>query len=194
MVRLLGEHEAGGARERIEAGLGQGQELVLAVPVGEHREHEEGQPVLDRLVERGQDARLVHVPRAPLQQLLGLFAAVAAEVAVQQVDHGPQVPSLLHVDLEQVAAVVHGGRAVAQQALLLDGRGLGVALRDDDAPQGVAELAGHFLPGGVPEEVPEPDLALVLGRGEEDPPPVVRHLHVVEVRPALASTEMAVRR
>ena len=50
-----------------------------------------------------EDARLVGVARAALEQLLGLFAAVAAEVRVQQVDHRPQVAALLDVDLEQVA-------------------------------------------------------------------------------------------
>ena len=67
VVRLLGEHEAGGARERVEAALGQREQLVLAVAVGEHREHEEGEPVVDRLVERAEDARLVGVAGAALR-------------------------------------------------------------------------------------------------------------------------------
>ena len=50
------------------------------------------------------------VAGAPLEQLLGLLAAITAEVRVQQVDHRPQVPAFLDVDLEQVAAVVHAGR------------------------------------------------------------------------------------
>ena len=41
VMRLLGEHEARGARERVEAALGERLELVLAVAVGEHREAEE---------------------------------------------------------------------------------------------------------------------------------------------------------
>ena len=64
----------------------------------------------------------VEVPRSSLEQLFGLFAPVPSEVRVQQVDHGPQVPALLDVDLEQIAAVVQAGGTGAQQALLLDAR------------------------------------------------------------------------
>ena len=88
-------------------------------------------------------------PGAALEQLLGLLAAVAAEVGVQQVDHRPQVAALLDVDLEQVAQVVQRRRGVAEQALLLDGGRLGVALGDDDAAQRVAELARDLLPRRV---------------------------------------------
>jgi hypothetical protein len=76
--------------------------------------------------------------------------------------------------------------AVAQQALLLDRGRLRVPLGDDDPPQVVPELPGDLLPGRVPVEVAEADPAVVLGRSQEDPPAVVGHLHVVEVRPALA--------
>ena len=95
VVRFLGQHEAAGARQRIEARFGERRELVLAVAVGEVGEHEERQPVRRRLVEGAQDARLVGVARVPLQQLLGLLAAVAAEIGVQQVDHRPQVAAFL---------------------------------------------------------------------------------------------------
>ena len=73
-----------------------------------------------RLVERAEDARLVGIARAALQQLLGLLAAVAAEVRVEQVDHRPQVTAFLDVDLEQVAQVVERRRGRAEDALLLD--------------------------------------------------------------------------
>ena len=106
VVRLLLEHELAGPAQRVERGLLQRAELVLAVPVGEVGEHEERQPVRGLLVERAEDARRVEVTGVALQQRLGLLAAVAAEVGVQQVDHRPQVPALLHVDLEQVAQVV----------------------------------------------------------------------------------------
>ena len=45
VMRFLGQHEAARARERIEARLGKRAELILAVAVGEEREHEERQPV-----------------------------------------------------------------------------------------------------------------------------------------------------
>ena len=93
-----------------------------------------------------EDARLVHVARVACQQLLGLLAAVAAEVGVQQVDHRPQVAALLDVDLEQVAQVVQRRTGVAEPVLLLDRSRLGVALGDDDAAELGAELARHLLP------------------------------------------------
>ena len=135
VVRFLGQHEAAGARQRIERRFGEALELELAVAVGEVGEHEERQPVADRLVEGAEDARLVGVAGVALEQLLGLLAAVAAEVGVQQVDHRPQVAAFLDVDLEQVAQVVERRAGVAEQALLLDRRRLGVALRDDQAAQ-----------------------------------------------------------
>jgi hypothetical protein len=92
---------------------------------------------------------IVGVAGAALEQGLGFLAAVAAEVGVQQVDHGPQVAAFLDVDLEQVAHVVERGAGHAEVALLLDRGRLGVALRDDDAAQGRAVLARHFLPGGL---------------------------------------------
>ena len=88
-----------------------------------------------RLVERAEDSRIVGIAGAALEQRLGLLAAVAAEVRVQQVDHRPQVPALLDVDLEQVAQVVERRAGEAEAPLLLDRRGLGVALRDDQPPQ-----------------------------------------------------------
>src|SRR5712692_7500569 len=68
VVRLLGQHEAARARQRIEAALGQAGQLVLAVAIGEEAEQEEGQPVRGLLVEGAEDARLVRVARAPLEQ------------------------------------------------------------------------------------------------------------------------------
>ena len=59
VVRLLGQHEAAGARERVEARLGERRELVLAVAVGERGEAEEVEPGGDRAVERAEDARVV---------------------------------------------------------------------------------------------------------------------------------------
>jgi len=89
VVRFLDQHEAAGARQRVETRFGQRGELVLAVAVGEIGEHEEGEPVGRLLVEGAEDARLVGIARMALQQHLGLLAAVAAEIGVQQVNHGP---------------------------------------------------------------------------------------------------------
>ena len=45
VMGLFRQHEAAGARERIEAAFGERGELHLAVAVGEEGEHEERQPV-----------------------------------------------------------------------------------------------------------------------------------------------------
>ena len=68
--------------------------------------------------------------------------------------------ALLDVDLEQVAQVVQRRRGEPEQALLLDRRRLGVALRDDDAAQVGAVLAGHLLPRRLAHVVAEVDLAV----------------------------------
>ena len=120
-----------------------------------------------------------------LEQLVGFVAAVTAEVAVQQVHHRPEVTSFFDVHLEQVAHVVEARRGVAEVALLLDRRRLGVALHDEQAAQLGAMLAGHVVPHRLALAVAERDAPIGLGVGEEDAPPVVGHPHVVEVRPAL---------
>jgi hypothetical protein len=125
------------------------------------------------------------VAAAALEQLLRLLAAVAPELAVQQVHHGPEVPALLDVHLEEVPQVVEAGGGVAEQALLLDAGGLGVALRDDEPAQDVAVLAGHDLPRVLAHVVAEADLAVGHRVGQEDAPAVIGHLHVVEVGPAV---------
>ena len=120
-----------------------------------------------------------------LQHLVGLVAAVATEVAVQEVDHGPQVAALLDVDLEQVAHVVERRGGQREVTLLLDRCRLGVALHHDQASQIGSVLTGHLLPHVLTLVVAEGDLAVGLGLGQEDAPPVVGHLDVVEVGPAL---------
>ena len=185
VVRLLGQHEAARARERIEAALGQAGELVLAVTVGEEAEHEERQPVGRLLVEGPEDAGLVGVARAALQEPLGLLAAVAAEVRVQEVHHRPQVPAFLHVDLEDVAQIVERGTRAPEVPLLLDRGRLGIALGDDQPPQRAPILSGHLLPGRRALVLAERDAASGLRLGQEDAPAILRHLHPVEVRPAL---------
>ena len=185
VVRLLGQHELGRARQRVKAGFGQCTELELAVAVGEVGEHEEAQPVRRLFIEGLQNARVVLLAGTTLQQRFAFLAAVAAEVLVQQVDHGPQVPAFFDIDLEQVAQVVLAGAGQAQMALLLDRGRLGVALRHDDAAQVGAVFAGDVLPGVFALVVAKVDLAILLGRVQEDAPAVVRHLHMAELGPAL---------
>jgi len=56
---------------------------------------------VDRLVEGAQDARLVGVARAALEERARLLAAVASEVGVEEVGHRPEVAALLDVHLER---------------------------------------------------------------------------------------------
>src|SRR5271154_2415339 len=79
-------------------------------------------------------------------KFLGFFTSVAAEKRVQQVDHRPQMAAFLDIDLEQVAQIVERRAAQAEQALLLDRSGLGVALGHDQPAQGRTVLARDLLP------------------------------------------------
>src|SRR5439155_23432532 len=90
MVSFLRQHEAAGAGERVERGLSEALQLELSVAVGEIAEAEERQPVLDRLVEGAEDARLVDVARVARKKLLGFLAAVTPAVSAPDVHHGPE--------------------------------------------------------------------------------------------------------
>ena len=185
VMRFLLEHELAGAGQRVEAALRQRRQLKLAVPVGEVGEHEKGQPVGGRLVERAQDAGIVGVAGMAGEQQVGLVAAVPAEVGVQQVDHGPQMPGLLDVDLEQVAQVVEARRGLAQGGAAARPR----PARCRPAPRSSRRRSARSSPGTdrphrLAQAVAEAHGAVRLGIGQEDAPAVVRHLHVVEVSPA----------
>ena len=185
VMRFFGQHEFRGAGERIETAFGQRAQLELAVAIGEVGEHEKSEPVGGLLVESAQDARIVFVARTALEQGLGLFAAVAPEVLVQQIDHRPQMAAFLDIDLEKIAQVVLAGRSEAEMTLLLDRGRLGVALRHDDAAQIGAVLAGHVLPGGLALVLAEVDRAAFLALVHEDAPAIVGHLDMTEVGPSL---------
>ena len=106
-------------------------------------------------------------PAAPFEQRLGFLAAVATEVAVEEIHHRPEVASLFDVDLEQVAQIVLAWAREAQLTLLLDRRGLGVALRDDDAAKVRAIFAWDVLPGVLALVVAEMNLAILLRPGSK---------------------------
>ena len=123
------------------------QELEFSITIGEIGEHEECQPVRRPFVEGAEDPRIVLIARAALQQGVGFLAAIATEVPMQQVHHGPQVTALFDVDLKQIAQVIERRAGESEMALLLDRGGFRVALGDDDPPQIGAMLAGNVLPG-----------------------------------------------
>ena len=93
--------------------------------------------------------------------------------------------ALFHVDLKQIAQVVHARCGQAQVALLFNGSGLGVALCHDDAAQVGAVFAGHVLPGFFTLVVAKVDLAFGIARVQKNAPAVVAHLHMTKLCPAL---------
>ena len=105
--------------------------MKLAVAIREVGKHVETEPVADGLVESAEDARFVGIAGVALQQLFRFFAAIAAEMRVQQINHGPKVPAFFDVHLKNIAQIVQRRRGMAEQPLLLYGSGLGVALRDN---------------------------------------------------------------
>src|SRR4029079_3463571 len=184
VVRLFGEHESRRARQRIERALRERQQLRLAVAVGEHREHEEIQPVLDRFVEGVENAWLIAIPALASQKFLCLVAAVPAEIRMQQIHHRPQMTAFLDVHLKQVSEIVQTRAPLAEPALLLDARRLSIALSHDEAAKLIAEFAGPFLPDRLAGQGAESDAPVVNRIGQKDAPPVFWKLHVLEVRPS----------
>ena len=106
VMSFLGQHEFGCSRQRVESRLRQRRKLELAVAIGEVREHVKRQPIRCSFVERSKDSRVVGVARATVQHGFSLLTTIAPEVAMKQVHHGPQVPALLDVYLEQVTQIV----------------------------------------------------------------------------------------
>ncbi len=172
--------------KRIEAGLRQRVQLHLAVAVGEVGEHEERQPVRRRLVEGAEHARAIRVAGAAAQQIIGLLAAVAAEIFLQEIDHRPEMAAFLDIDLEQIAQVVERGRGLAEMALLFDRGRLGVALDHDQAAQRGAVFARDFLPGRLAKILAERNDAVLFLRRQQNAPAIFRHLRRSRTWPSRA--------
>ena len=126
----------------------------------------------------------VGIAGAAAQQIVGLLAAVAAEIFLQQIDHRPEMAAFLDIDLEQIAHVVERGRGLAEMALLLDRGRLGVALDHDQAAQHGAVFARHFLPGRLAIMLAERNDAVLFLRRQQNAPAIFRHPDVVELGPA----------
>ena len=92
--------------------------------------------------------------------------------------------ALFHVDLKEIAQVILRWRGKTQVTLLLNGCRLSVALRDDDATQIRAMLAGHILPGSFTFVLAKMNFALLILRCQENAPAIIRHLHMTELCPA----------
>src|SRR5271156_1456772 len=93
--------------------------------------------------------------------------------------------AFLDVDLEQIAQIVERRAGPAEMPLLLDRRGLGVALRDNQPAQNSAMFARHFAPDRLALVLAERNPAIGLRLSEKNPPSIVRHLDVAELRPTL---------
>ena len=95
------------------------------------------------------------------------------------------MPTLLDIDLKQVAHVVERRSGETEESLLLDRARLGVALNDDQPLQHGAIFARHFLPGRFADMFAARDSAVLGFRRKQNAPAIFRHLHIVELRPAL---------
>src|SRR5271156_6303100 len=94
------------------------------------------------------------------------------------------MPALFDVDLEEVAQIVERRAGEPEIPLLLDRGGFRISLRDDDSTQVRSMLSGHVLPRRLALVVAEVDLALRVTGTQENPPAIIRHLDVIEMRPA----------
>src|SRR6188508_1894534 len=171
-MRLFGEHESCRSRQRIERTLRQRQQLRLPVAIGEHREHEEIEPVVDWLVERIENAWLVTISALTRQEFLSFVATVPAKVGMEQIDHRPEVTAFLDVHLKEISEIVQAWAALAQPSLLFDARRLGVPLSHDQATKLIAELAGDFLPHWLAGKIAESDAPIVNRIGQKNAPPI----------------------
>ena len=187
MVGFLGQHKPTGPRQRIEAGLGQAFKLHLAVPVGKEGEHEKGQPVRRGFVEGPQHAGFVGVSRAPHQQIIGLLATIATEIFLEEVDHRPEMTSLLHIDLKQIAQVIEGRCGGAEMTLLLDRARLGIPLDDQHPAHQRAVFAGNFLPDRLAIMLTERHHTVFFLGCQQHAPAIFRHPDIVEFGPAIGT-------
>ena len=186
VVRFLGQHEAAGARERVEARLRERGELHLAVAVGEDGEHEEGEPVGRRLVERAEHARLVAGRRSgaaaappPPRARRGRNICAAGRPSPR--DGGPprRSPGTGCAGRRATGAVAPRWRCCSTEAG-------SVSPWVTISRRSMARYSpGTSCHAGSPLCAPNGMLRLLDRGRQEDAPSVVGHLHVVELRPAL---------
>src|SRR5262249_28945860 len=95
------------------------------------------------------------------------------------------VSAFFDVDLKEISEVIERRAGVTKPALLFNGSRFGIALGYDDAAQGVAKFSRHFLIGGLAVVVAETDFGVRVRWYQKDAPTVIRHLDVIEMRPAV---------
>ena len=69
-------------------------------------DNEEREPVWCLFVEGTEHAWTVLIAGASGEKRLSLLTSVAPEVALQEVDHSPEVATLFYVDLEEIAQII----------------------------------------------------------------------------------------
>ena len=109
------QYGIGALANYIESVMRRGAEMDQALS-----EHEETQPIGRLFVERAENARLVRIAGMAFQHGLGLFPSIAPEIGLQQINHGPEMTAFLHIDLEDIAQIIHRWAGQPEQALLFD--------------------------------------------------------------------------
>ena len=89
------------------------------------------------------------------------------------------------VHLKNVSQVIQGRAGKSQHLLLFHGSRLGVALRHDDSPQRRAVFSRDLLPCGLALVRAKIHLPLLVVWLQKDAPAILRHLYVIELRPAI---------
>ena len=88
---------------------------------------------------------------------------------MEEVDHRPQVSPLFDVHLEHVAQGRKVRRGLSEIALLLDRRGLGIALMTIEAAQHGAILARNVLPDRIAHVVAKRNFSVLLSGASRMP-------------------------
>ena len=106
VMRFLSQHELARARQRFKSRFSQGRQLILAIPIRKHRECKKVQPVIARLIESFEDARLVGIAAAAFEQSIRFVAAIASKITLQEINHRPKMSALFDVYLKQISQIV----------------------------------------------------------------------------------------
>src|SRR5882762_3055670 len=122
----------------------------------------------------------------PLQQLFRFFAPIASEVCMKKINHRPEVASLFHIHLKKISQIVKRWRSVPQQSLLLHRRWLRISLRHDQPPERRTMLPRNLLPHRLAHMIAKSHPAFGFLLRQKNPPPVIRHLHVIKCGPAFS--------
>ena len=80
--------------------------MILAIAIREHCESVKIKPVVARLIESFEDARLVGIAAAAFEQSIRFVAAIASKITLQEINHRPKMSALFDVYLKQISQIV----------------------------------------------------------------------------------------